>query len=52
MGLYVNYLQFHARNDLLIREDGSFAVAADVRFFFMPSILAQNEARRPASALV
>jgi hypothetical protein len=36
-------LQFQARKDLLIREFGSLAVLAEVSFFFMPDILAQND---------
>jgi hypothetical protein len=37
--------QFQALKLLLMREFGSFAVFADVSFFFMPDILAQNESR-------
>jgi len=44
--------QFQALNDLLIRLFGSLAVLAEVFFFFIPDILAQNEAFRPASSLV
>jgi hypothetical protein len=39
-------------SDLLIRELGSLAVFADVSFFFIPDILAQNDLRRPASFFV
>jgi hypothetical protein len=38
--------QFQALNDLLIRESGSLAVFFEVSFFFMPFILAQNDALR------
>ena len=41
--------QFHLRSDLLIRESGSFAVLAEVRRFFIPPILAQNDLRRFAA---
>jgi len=34
-----------------MRLSGSLAVLADVNFFFMPSILAQNDFLRPASSL-
>jgi hypothetical protein len=37
---------FHARRLLLIRLLGSFAVFAEVSFFFIPFIRAQNESRR------
>jgi hypothetical protein len=37
---------------LLIRELGSLAVLADVSFFFIPDILAQNDFFRPASFFV
>jgi hypothetical protein len=45
-------LHFQARRDLLMRESGSRAVFALVSFAFMPFILAQKLALRPASALV
>jgi hypothetical protein len=45
-------LHRHALNDLLILLLGSFAVLELVSFAFMPFILAQKEALRPASALV
>ncbi len=42
--LRANSQQFHARSDLLILESGSDAVFLDVSFFFIPLILAQNDA--------
>jgi len=48
----INQLQFHALNDLLIRLFGSLAVFALVRDRFIPSMRAQNDLRRPASAFV
>ena len=41
-----SYQHFQARRLLLILEFGSFAVFADVSFFFMPVILAQKESLR------
>ena len=38
-----SYSQFHALRDLLILESGSLAVLAEVSFFFIPFILAQND---------
>ena len=38
--------QFQALSDLLMRESGSLAVFLEVNFFFMPFILAQNDALR------
>jgi hypothetical protein len=38
--------QFQARRLLFIRLSGSLAVFAEVNFFFMPVILAQNESLR------
>ncbi len=40
----ISYQQFQALNDLLILLSGSLAVLAEVSFFFIPFILAQNDA--------
>jgi len=43
---YLSPQHFHALKLLFMRLFGSFAVFAEVSFFFIPVILAQNESRR------
>ena len=46
---FAHHLQFHARSDLLILLFGSRFAFSPVSFSFIPDILAQNDALRPAS---